>query len=295
MTTPAQLLRESYPSPTNPLDALAAPAALELSEARILLTHVLGWPRTALITRADEDLPPALVEQYRSLAVRRLAGEPIAQLVGSREFYGLSFSVTPDVLIPRPETELLVELALQACSPLAQPSVLDLGTGSGAIAIALAAHCPQAKVSATDRSPAALAVARANAARLLSPERPGGPVNWLCGDWFEALSDTPPASFDVIVSNPPYIHAEDPHLAQGDLRFEPRGALTDGADGLSALRAIIERAPEFLAPAGVLWLEHGYDQSTAVAAMLRTRGMQAVRSVDDLAGIARVTGARMAQ
>jgi release factor glutamine methyltransferase len=306
-TTPAALLRARYPMPAPAADAhdnaapadpkpAAAEVALDPLEARILLCHVLGWPRTALITRSDEALPDAQVQRFRELARRRLAGEPIAQLVGAREFFGLSLTVTPDVLIPRPETELLVELALAACETLPRPCLLDLGTGSGAIAIALAATRPDARVTATDRSPAALAVARGNGARLLPANRAGGPIDWREGDWFEALKAHAPATgpkrFDVIVSNPPYIRRDDPHLRQGDLRFEPRAALTDEADGLSALRTLIAQAPAFLAPGGELWLEHGYDQSADVAALLSARGFQAVRSVADLAGIARATGAR---
>jgi release factor glutamine methyltransferase len=322
MTTPAQLLRARYPDPADPL-AEAAP--LDALEARILLTHVLDWPRTALITRAEASLPEQAVERYRQLVERRLAGEPIAQLVGMREFYGLAFSVTPEVLIPRPETELLVELALEACHGLARPRILDLGTGSGAIAVALAHQRPDAVVTASDRSLSALAVARENSARLLPPSRPGGPISWFKGDWFGALDAQPgavndraaaeaagesttshsarslgsavaPASsaapYAVIVSNPPYIRADDPHLSQGDLRFEPRGALTDEADGLQAIRAIIARAPEFLADGGWLWLEHGYDQNIEVAALLAARGFGAIRSVCDLAGIPRVSGGR---
>lgn len=292
MTTPSQLLRASYPDSAEQ----AGPAALAPLEAKILLSHVLGWPRTALITRADETLPAELVECYRQLVARRLRGEPIAQLVGVREFYGLAFTVTPDVLIPRPETELLVELALAACAGIAQARVLDLGTGSGAIAVSIAHQRPDARVTAIDRSPAALAVARANGARLLPAERPGGAPSWLAGDWFDALGRLQDgaglAPFHVIVSNPPYIRADDPHLRQGDLRFEPRGALVAELDGLADLRAIIARAPEFLAAQGELWLEHGYDQSAAVAALLRERGFSAVRSVPDLAGIERATGGR---
>ena len=297
MTTPAELLRATYPAPSDPAAGARPPVALEALEARILLTHVLEWPRTALITRADAELPEPAVERYRQLVERRLAGEPIAQLVGLREFYGLDFSVTPDVLIPRPETELLVELALEACMNLIRPRILDLGTGSGAIAVAIAHQRPDAQVTASDRSASALAVAHANGARLLPTGRPGGPLSWLCGDWFEALArptptPMPDTSYHVIVSNPPYIRADDPHLAQGDLRFEPRGALTDEADGLDAIRTIVARAPEFLVEQGWLWIEHGYDQSDAVAALLSARGFNAVRSVCDLAGIPRVSGGR---
>ena len=258
-------------------------------EARILLGHVLGWRRTELITRSDEPLDAALVARFQALAARRLAGEPVAQLVGAREFFGLEFEVTPDVLIPRPETELLVETALAALAGLARPRVLDLGTGTGAIAVAIASARPDAQVWAVDRSAEALAVAARNSARLLDASRPGGPLQLAHSDWYDALD--PALRFDVIVSNPPYIASGDPHLSEGDLRFEPRGALTDEADGLSAIRAIVAGAPaRFAAPGGVLWLEHGYDQAAAVRTLLDAQGFDAVRSEQDLAGIERISG-----
>ncbi|MBW0451016.1 peptide chain release factor N(5)-glutamine methyltransferase [bacterium M00.F.Ca.ET.228.01.1.1] len=275
--TPAALLRAS---PLPPL------------EARILLTHVLGWRQTQLITRADEALESACVERYLALQARRVAGEPVAQLVGVREFFGLEFEVTPHVLIPRPETELLVETALAAMENLARPRVLDLGTGTGAIAVAIAAMRPDAQVSALDRSAEALEVAARNAARLLDAKRPGGAVTFMQSDWYDSLKST--LRFDVIVSNPPYIASGDPHLTQGDLRYEPRGALTDEADGLSAIRAIVAGAPARLAPQGVLWMEHGYDQAQAVRALLTAQGFADVRSERDLAGIERISGGRLA-
>ncbi|MBW9105836.1 peptide chain release factor N(5)-glutamine methyltransferase [Paraburkholderia phenoliruptrix] len=275
--TPAALLRAS------PLPSL---------EARILLTHVLGWRQTQLITRADEALESACVERYLALQARRVAGEPVAQLVGVREFFELEFEVTPHVLIPRPETELLVETALAAMENLARPRVLDLGTGTGAIAVAIAAMRPDAQVSALDRSAEALEVAARNAARLLGAKRPGGAVTFMQSDWYGSLEST--LRFDVIVSNPPYIASGDPHLAQGDLRYEPRGALTDEADGLSAIRAIVAGAPTRLAPQGVLWMEHGYDQAQAVRALLTAQGFADVRSERDLAGIERISGGRLA-
>nr|WKF57448.1 Release factor glutamine methyltransferase [Paraburkholderia busanensis] len=271
--TPAALLRAS------PLPAL---------EARILLTHVLGWRPTQLITRADEALDAASVERYRALEARRVAGEPVAQLVGAREFFGLDFEVTPHVLIPRPETELLVETVLTALEGLSRPRVLDLGTGTGAIAVAIASMRPDAQVHALDRSADALAVATRNAARLLDAKRPGGPVLLSQSDWYATLDAA--LRFDVIVSNPPYIASGDPHLSEGDLRFEPRGALTDEADGLSAIRAIIAGAPARLAANGVLWIEHGYDQAEAVRALLIAQGFAQVRSERDLAGIERISG-----
>ncbi|HEV7832563.1 MAG TPA: peptide chain release factor N(5)-glutamine methyltransferase [Caballeronia sp.] len=273
MTTVAGLLRASF------LPAL---------ETRILLEHVLGWRRTELITRDDEELTEASVGRFDALAQRRAAGEPIAQLVGTREFFGLSFYVTPDVLIPRPETELLVEIALEKMAAVEAPRVLDLGTGSGAIAVAIAFTRNDAQVWAVDRSAQALAVAERNAVKLIDADRPGGEVTLLESDWTGALNAA--LRFEVIVSNPPYIAQNDPHLSEGDLRFEPRTALTDEADGLAAIRTIVQAAPFFLATGGSLWLEHGYDQAADVRAQLTARGFSAVRSERDLAGIERVSG-----
>jgi release factor glutamine methyltransferase len=273
MTTAASLL---LASPLPPLDA------------RILLGHALGWRRTELITRGDEPLAADALVRYRSLEARRAAGEPIAQIVGTREFFGLEFDVTPSVLIPRPETELLVETALAAIEGIAAPRVLDLGTGTGAIAVALASMRPDARIWAVDRSADALAVAERNAAKLLDAARPGGALHLLQSDWYAALD--PALSFDAIVSNPPYIAQGDPHLSEGDLRFEPRGALTDEADGLSAIRAIVAGARGFLAPRGALWIEHGYDQAADVRALLAAQGFRDVRSLADLAAIERVSG-----
>ncbi|MGF6263843.1 release factor glutamine methyltransferase [Paraburkholderia youngii] len=280
-----------------PLDPAAPPATADVLlrasplpplEARILLTHVLGWRRTQLITRGAEPLERASVERYRALEARRMAGEPVAQLVGGREFFGLEFEVTPHVLIPRPETELLVETALAAIETRPRPRVLDLGTGTGAIAVAIASMRPDAQVWALDRSADALAVAARNGARLLDAKRPGGAVTFLHSDWYGSLDAA--LRFDAIVSNPPYIASGDPHLAEGDLRFEPRGALTDEADGLSAIRAIVAGAPERLAVDGALWIEHGYDQAEAVRALLSAGGFAEVRSERDLAGIERISG-----
>ncbi|WP_321867015.1 peptide chain release factor N(5)-glutamine methyltransferase [Paraburkholderia tropica] len=271
-------------------DALLRASPLPALEARILLMHVLGWRRTQLITRGDEALDAAPVAAFRALEARRVAGEPTAQLVGAREFFGLDFDVTPDVLIPRPETELLVETALAALEGIAQPRVLDLGTGSGAIAVAIASARPDARVWAVDRSEAALAVAARNAAKLLDAHRPGGALSFVAGSWYDTLDAA--LRFEVIVSNPPYIANGDPHLDQGDLRFEPRGALTDEADGLTCLRAIVDGAPARLVAGGVLWMEHGYDQAAAVRALLDARGFAEVRSEQDLAGIERISGGR---
>ncbi|MCX4165833.1 MULTISPECIES: peptide chain release factor N(5)-glutamine methyltransferase [Paraburkholderia] len=271
--------------------ALLRVSPLVSLEARILLGHVLGWRRTELITRSDEPLDAAPVDRFRALEARRVAGEPVAQLIGSREFFGLDFEVTPDVLIPRPETELLVETALAALVGRRAPHVLDLGTGTGAIAVAIASERPDARIWATDRSAEALGVAARNAARLLDPARPGGPLQFAHGDWYAALDTA--LQFDLIVSNPPYIASDDPHLSQGDLRFEPRSALTDEADGLAAIRTIVAGAPRHLVPGGALWIEHGYDQAAAVRALLTERGFLAASSARDLAGIQRISGAQM--
>lgn len=254
-----------------------AQSPLDQLETRILLGHALGLTRVQLITRAEQVLDADAAARLGTLFERRLAGEPIAYLTGEREFHGLAFRVTPDVLIPRPDTELLVELA---CERLPRGgAVLDMGTGSGAIAVAIAHARPDARVSALDASAGALAVARSNA------ERHGVRVDFLQSDWYAALA---PQRFAMIVANPPYIVAGDSHLSQGDLRFEPVDALTDHADGLSALRAIIEGAPAFLDDAGWLLMEHGYDQSAAVRALLQ--GWDDVQSWRDLAGIERVSG-----
>jgi release factor glutamine methyltransferase len=249
---------------------------------------VLGWRRTELITRDNEELAEESVMRFEALAQRRTAGEPIAQLVGTREFFGLKFEVTPDVLIPRPETELLVEIALEKIAGIEAPRVLDLGTGSGAIAVGIASFHTHAHVWAVDRSTQALTVAARNAAKLLDADRPGGELTLLESDWTDALD--PALRFELIVSNPPYIAQNDPHLSEGDLRFEPRTALTDEADGLAAIRTIIQTAPFFLASGGSLWLEHGYDQAANVRTLLTGRGFSDVRSERDLAGIERVSG-----
>lgn len=257
----------------SPLDAL---------EARMLLTHVTGHTRVQLITQSEAQIDIQQAEHLSRLTQRRLDGEPIAYLVGEREFFGLLFHVTPDVLIPRPDTELLVELAL-ARTPN-NGSVLDLGTGSGAIAIAIAAQNHSLKISAADISPAALTVARGNAKRLL-PD--AFPIQFYESDWVQAI---PAQKFNTIVSNPPYIVKDDEHLLQGDLRFEPIDALTDHHDGLSAYRSIIAGAPAYLKNDGWLLMEHGYHQSDEVQALLRAAGFNEVQSWQDLGDIWRVTG-----
>jgi release factor glutamine methyltransferase len=265
----------------------AVQAGLPLAplENRILLCEATGLTRVQLITQGDRALTPDEATRLDELVARRLHGEPIAYIVGKREFFGLDFQVGPAVLIPRPDTELIVELALERL-PQGPSRLLDMGTGSGAIAVAVAHTRPDADVTALDVSPDALAVAQANAAAN------GARVRFLESSWFDALAafDT----FDVIASNPPYIAAGDEHLAQGDLRFEPVGALTDHADGLSALRIIVAGSPRHLVPGGWLLLEHGYDQAAAVRALLQDAGFKDVQSWQDLAGIERVSGGRFA-
>ncbi len=248
-------------------------------EARLLLGHVLG--RNAAWLEAHRDDQISVDSEYAALVERRAAGEPIAYLIGMREFYGRDFAVTPDVLIPRPETELLVDIAKSKVGADRTARVLDLGTGSGCLAVTLALELPRARVTAVDVSPAALAVACGNAQRL------GARVEFVASDWFAAL---PPQRFDLIVANPPYVAAVDPHLAQGDLRFEPSGALTDHADGLAAIRRIVAQAPDWLAEGGWLFLEHGFDQGAEVQALLAAAGFGQIEQHRDLAGIARATG-----
>ena len=254
---------------------------LDPLENRILLCHALRLPRVALITQSERVLTSEEAAHLETLVRRRLDGEPIAYIVGEREFFGLPFKVSPAVLIPRPDTELIVETAPER---LAQGQrVLDMGTGSGAIAVAIAFTRPDVDVTALDLSEEALAVARDNAAAN------GARVRFLRSDWYAAVGDE---RFHLIVSNPPYIVAGDRHLAEGDLRFEPVDALTDHADGLSDLRTIVDGAAPRLEDRGWLLLEHGYDQAEAVRAMLKARGFGEVQSWRDLAGIERVSGGR---
>ena len=269
------------------LGALQVKPLLGPLENRMLLCHVLGLSRVQLITQSERVLNPDEAAQLSNLIERRWNGEPMAYLIGQREFYGLPFHINEAVLIPRPDTELLVDLALVRLPQ--RGSVLDMGTGSGAIAVALAHTRPDAQVTALDVSPAALAVARRNA------DLNCVTLNLLQSDWYDALGQHEQSQrFDVIVANPPYIASGDVHLSQGDLRFEPIIALTDHCDGLSALRRIVQGAAPHLAPHGWLLLEHGYDQSEAVRALLNDGGYLEVQSWQDLAGIARVSGGRVA-
>lgn len=253
-------------------------------DAEVLLAHVLETPRNYLHARPEQHVDDGKMRLFALLVVARRKGRPVAHLVGKRDFWSLSLKVTAATLIPRPETELLVEEALRIIPAGARWYIADLGTGSGAIALSLAHERPHCKLVATDISRLALDVARENAARLKIAN-----VEFLEGEWF-----TPIASrrFAVIVSNPPYIPNDDPHLRSGDLRFEPRRALTGGPDGLAAVRKIVLRAPTHLETGGTLLLEHGYDQGERVHALLAAAGFTDIYSRSDLAGHSRITGGR---
>lgn len=259
-----------------------AQAAIGRSEARLLLRQVLGCDEAWLIAHGEAPLSAAQAAQYRGLCARRIAGEPVAYISGSREFYGREFAVNPAVLIPRPETELLVELALARLPQGAR--VLDLGTGSGCIGITLAAERADLQVLLVDASTAALEVARGNAQRW-------APANTtlLASNWYAAVGEE---RYDLIISNPPYVAEGDAHLAQGDLRFEPRSALAAGDDGLADIRYIIAGARNHLLPGGWLLFEHGYDQAEACAVLLDAAGFCERVAERDLAGIVRVSGGR---
>jgi release factor glutamine methyltransferase len=293
-------------------------------EAQLLLQHILNVNRAWLIAHQNDALEANIHAAYRALVLRRLNGEPIAYILGYREFYGLNLKVTADTLIPRPDTETLVEAALAKIpkndntsfpsfprrresmlnldqkmdsrlrgndeisdiSENAQPlHILDLGTGTGAIALAIAKHAPHTFVTATDASQAALDIAIENAQNLKITN-----VNFILSDWFSSLKDQ---KFDVIVSNPPYIEQNDAHLNQGDLPWEPVSALVSGADGLDDIKKIITQAPQHLNPHGWLMLEHGYNQAERVAALLKQAGFSEISHAQDLAGIARVTFGRI--
>lgn len=266
--------------------ALAAsedPGAAPALEAELLLARALGVDRAQLYAHPSAPVPPEVERSVRALVARRAAGEPMAYITGVREFWSLPLEVTPDVLIPRPETEHLVALALERIAPRAAARVADIGTGSGAIALAIASERPCAELHAVDVSDAALAVARRNARRLGL-----GNVRFHRGNWCAPLG----GAFDLIASNPPYVRADDPHLRRGDLRFEPRIALTPGEDELAAFRAIASGAEDRLKPDGWLLFEHGADQGPALRALLADGGWRAVTSCRDLSRRERVTAAR---
>ena len=273
------------------LRSLLSDSALPQNEAKILLAFVIEkhyqLPRSALLSRDEMELSLAALEQWRNLESKRLSGEPIAYLVGKRGFHDIELYVAPGVLIPRPETEILVEIALREIQTLNRPAnILDLGTGSGAIALAIAHSAPQTIVTATDQSLEALAIAKMNADQLGFSDR----VQFAQGSWYEALKEAIP--FDVILSNPPYIAAGDSHLSEGDLRFEPASALTDGAGGLSCLETIILQVDPYLKPGGLVAVEHGFDQSDAVVNLMKAAQLQEIQVHKDLAGHCRAVSGR---
>ena len=321
---PSQPFAPSSSAPAGPsLDDLIRHSQLPRAEARRLLAYLTGQPLTWFMAHGDDPADPDIATRFQALAKRRRAGEPLAYLLGQQEFYGRPFAVSPAVLIPRADTETLVETALEQLARLRRQrcavplSLLELGTGSGIIAITLALEAPDTEVHAVERSPEALAVAQQNA-KALGADR----IHWHAGSWWQALANAtgsheatenaataaqttspitarqgrptePPARrFDLIVSNPPYIAAHDHHLQQGDLRFEPPQALAAGPDGLDDLRILIGGAPAHLTPGGWLLLEHGYDQEAPVQALLRNAGFADVFTRRDLAGQPRVSGGR---
>ena len=263
----------------------AARAKVDPADAERLLAHALDRPRGWLYAHADDAAGVAEAARFEALLERRGRGEPVAYLCGRRGFWTLDLMVTPDTLIPRPETERLVELALERLPHSGRVRIADLGTGSGAIALALAGERPDALVAATDASAAALAVAGANARAAGL-----GNVCFHAGDWFGAL---PGQRFDLVASNPPYVADGDPHLLEGDLRFEPPAALSSGRDGLDAIRRIVADAPAHLSPGGWLLLEHGWTQGAAVRALLLAAGFVEVDTHRDLEERDRVTLGRM--
>jgi release factor glutamine methyltransferase len=255
------------------------------------MAHVLDkhyqLPRSALLSHDDMLLHIEAMADWKTLEARRLSGEPIAYLVGKRGFHNIELYVAPGVLIPRPETELLVEIGLREIKRLNTPaSILDLGTGSGAIALAIAHEASNAQITATDQSIEALDIAKINAEHLNVSSR----VQFFQGNWYEALDAD--MSFDIILSNPPYISSLDGHLKEGDLRFEPISALTDHAGGLSCLELIIAGARVHLKPHGLIAVEHGFDQSEAVVSLMKTAGLTDIRTHLDLAGHHRVVSGR---
>lgn len=260
----------------------AARHTLNAIDARVLLCHVLRNDAAYLAAHADRALTAEQRRAYEAAVARRGAGEPVAYITGRREFYGLALRVTPAVLIPRPETELLVELALARIPHDEARDVLDLGTGSGCVALSLAHERPQARVVASDRAADATALARENAQRLGIAN-----VEFAVGDWFAPVAGE---RFHLVVSNPPYVAVDDPHLTQGDLRYEPRSALVGGVDGLDAIRAISASARRWLHAGGALLLEHGYDQGAACRSLLEAAGFHGVHTWRDLAGHERVSG-----
>ncbi len=259
---------------------LASSSASPRLDAEVLMADLVCWPRSTVMAFPGRTLPQGMTDEFRGLIRRREEGTPLAYLTGRREFYSLDLRVSAETLVPRPETELLVDQLLERVRPIEAVSILDLGTGSGAIALAIKRQRPDARVVAVDWSAAALSVAIDNGNRLKIQ------VEWLLSDWFEALEGR---LFDFIVANPPYVERGDPRLVSGDLRHEPRMALDGGVDGLDSIREIIAGAPRVLAPGGTLLLEHGYDQAPAVARLFRALGFRRIETYKDLAGQDRTT------
>ena len=290
----------------NTIAALLENTRLNRTDAKALLAHLLDkhldWPRSALISKDQEALPYELLIAWKSLEAQRASGVPVAYLTGMKGFHGIELKVNKAVLIPRPETELLVDLALEemkrihANYPNQTIQILDLGTGSGAIALAIAyatAAMNKTPVSLNilgiDQSSSAIELARENAKALGLNHL----VEFLQSNWYDAIPDRYQTAFDVIVSNPPYIQKDDPHLQDGDLRFEPKSALTDDEDGLSCIREILKNAHHYLKPGGLIALEHGYDQASEVGALMKTHAFHEIGALADLAGHLRVTLARI--
>ncbi len=276
MTTIAQALQQATDN------LLQRPATNPRLEAELLLAFLLDKPRTHLLAWPEKRLGPKQLNSYLALIKRRLHGEPIAHITGQREFWSLPLEVTADTLIPRPETELLVERALQLTPKQESWQIADLGTGSGAIAAAISSERPRCHLIATDRSPEALRIAGNNFRKLGLTH-----ISTAIGTWCAALPEGEP--FDLIVSNPPYIPEQDPHLKQGDLPREPQHALCSGHDGLDDICLIIQQVPAHLAPGGHLLLEHGYDQGTRVRELFKAAGFTGIQTHHDLAGQERLS------
>jgi release factor glutamine methyltransferase len=280
------------------IQELLKKTTLDKVDAKVLLAHLihqhLNWPKSAMISRDTDQLPQALLEEWVLLEKQRAEGHPVAYLIGKKEFFNIELKVAPGVLIPRPETELLVELTIDhiQSSGKKTPKILDLGTGSGAIGLALAKNLPNAQVTCVDVSAEALTIAQENAGLLNLSS-----VKFLQSNWFDGLATALPSEncvFDVIVSNPPYIPAGDHHLLMGDLRFEPSSALTDDHDGLMAYRSIFKEASAFLNTDGLILVEHGFDQSKQVCQLLQEQNYINIKAHQDLAGIWRVASANRA-
>ena len=288
----------------NTIAALLESTRINKTDAKVLLAHLLdkhlGWPRSALISKDQELLPNELLIAWKSLEAQRISGVPVAYLTGVKGFHGIELKVNEAVLIPRPETELLVDLALEeikrlhAKVPNQVIQILDLGTGSGAIALAIAHECAISKapinlsILGVDQSRNAIELARENVKALGLNHL----VEFLQSNWYDAIPDRYRTAFDVIISNPPYIQKDDPHLQDGDLRFEPKAALTDDGDGLSCIREIVTKAHHYLKPGGLIAIEHGYDQATKVTTLLKSHAFHDISAITDLAGHLRVTQAR---